>query len=160
METNKRRTERTPLGVMPQNNNDLPVGKLPPQAPDLEQAVLGAMMLESSAVNAAIDILKPESFYKEAHRRIFSAIAGLFQASEAIDILTVTQSLRKSGDIDLVGGPHYVASLTTRVASTANVEQHARIVAQKHIQRELIRVSNEIMKDAYEETTDVFDLLD
>lgn len=160
METNKRRTERTPLGVKPQNSSDLPVGKLPPQAPDLEQAVLGAMMLESSAVNAAIDILKPESFYKEAHRRIFSAIAGLFQASEAIDILTVTQSLRKSGDIDLVGGPHYVASLTTRVASTANVEQHARIVAQKHIQRELIRVSNEIMKDAYEETTDVFDLLD
>ena len=160
MDQRRERTERMPLGVKTKQAAETPVGKLPPQALDLEQAVLGAMMLESSAVNAAIDILKPASFYKEAHARIFAAIADLFQRSEPIDILTVTQALRKAGDIDLVGGPYYVSQLTTRVASTANIEQHARIIAQKHIQRELIRVSNDIMKDAFEETTDVFDLLD
>ncbi|MDG1261916.1 MAG: replicative DNA helicase [Flavobacteriales bacterium] len=163
MDQRKERTDRggrTPLGVNPRSAEDLVSGKIQPQAVDLEQAVLGAMMLEQSAVNSAIDVLKPESFYKEAHKRIFAVIIDLFQKSEPIDILTVTQALRKAGDIDLVGGPYYVSQLTTRIASTANVEQHARIVAQKYIQRELIRVSNEIMKDAYEETTDVFDLLD
>lgn len=159
---NQTRKARAPLGAKSAAQQLLPeqMGKLPPQALDLEEAVLGAMLLESSAVNAAIDVLKAESFYKEANRRVFAAIADLFQKSEPIDILTVTQALRQAGDIDLVGGPYYIAQLTTRVASTANVEQHARIVAQKYIQRELIRVSNTIMKEAYEDTTDVFDLLD
>jgi replicative DNA helicase len=159
---NSFRNTRTPLGVNTRNSmpNADEVGKLPPQALDLEEAVLGAMLLESTAVNAAIDVLKSDSFYKEAHRRIFSAIADLFQKSEPIDILTVTQALRKSGDIDLVGGAYYIAQLTNRVASTANVEQHARIVAQKYIQRELIRVSSLIQREAYEDTTDVFELLD
>lgn len=156
------RTSRPPLGANTKSHSLSPeeLGKIPPQAIDLEEAVLGAMLLESSAVNAAIDVLKSESFYKEAHKRIFAVIADLFQKSEPIDILTVTQGLRLSGDIDLVGGPYYIAQLTTRIASTANVEQHARIVAQKYIQRELIRVSNTIMKEAFEDTTDVFDLLD
>lgn len=155
------RQSRTPLGVTKGNAlQPEALGKVPPQALDLEAAVLGAMLLESAAVNAAIDVLKPDSFYKVAHNRIFAAIADLFKKSEPIDILTVTQALRTSGDIELVGGPYYIAQLTTRVASTANVEQHARIVAQKYIQRELIRVSNTIMKEAFEDTTDVFDLLD
>ncbi len=155
------RKQRTPLGVNPKHALTAEeLGKIPPQAIDLEEAVLGAMLLESAAVNAAIDILKPESFYKEAHKRIFSVIIDLFQRSEPIDLLTVTHGLRQSGDLDLVGGPYYVAQLTTRIASTANIEQHARIVAQKYIQRELIRVSGSIMKDAFEDTTDVFDLLD
>lgn len=136
------------------------MGKLPPQAVDLEEAVLGAIMLEQSAVNAVIDILKPQSFYKDSHQRIFSAIIHLFQKPEPIDILTVTHALRKSGELELVGGPLYISQLTNRVASTANIETHARIIAQKFIQRELIRISNEVIKDAYEETTDVFDLLD
>lgn len=136
------------------------MGKLQPQAPDLEEAVLGAMMLEQSAVNAVIDILKPESFYREAHQRIFNGIVQLFSKSEPIDILTVTNQLRLQGDLDFVGGAYYISQLTNKVASTANIEFHARIIAQKYIQRELIRISSDIIKDAYDETTDVFDLLD
>lgn len=135
-------------------------GKLPPQAIDLEEAVLGALMLEREAVNDVIDILGPESFYKEDHQKIYSCIQDLFSKSEPIDILTVTEALRKSGELDFVGGPYYIAQLTNRVASAANVEFHARIISQKHIQRELIRISTETLRDAYEETTDVFDLLD
>jgi replicative DNA helicase len=136
------------------------LGKLPPQAIDLEEAVLGAMMLEQSSLNAVIDILKPASFYKEANARIYEAISALFGKGDPVDILTVTHALRKAAQLELVGGPLYISSLTNRVASTANVETHARIIAQKHIQRELIRISSDIIKDAYDETSDVFDLLD
>ncbi len=136
------------------------LGKLQPQATDLEEAVLGAMMMEASAVNSIIDVLKPESFYRDAHRRIYMAIMDLFHASEPVDLLTVTEALRKQGDLQQVGGAQAVAQLTTRVASTANIEAHARIIAQKYIQRELIRVSNLITQKAFEETTDVLDLLD
>ncbi|MBK6754612.1 MAG: replicative DNA helicase [Flavobacteriales bacterium] len=138
----------------------LEAGKLPPQAPDLEQAVLGALMLERNAVNEAIDILHPESFYVDTHRRIFDAIQGLFRNDQPIDILTVTEELRKRGELDLVGGPYYISQLTNKVASSANVQYHARIISQKHILRELIRISSETMRDAFDETADVFDLLD
>lgn len=135
-------------------------GRVPPQAPDLEEAVLGAMMLEQDALNNVIDLLHPEVFYKEAHQKIFSAIHGLFEKSEPVDILTVTQELKKRGELDLVGGAYYISMLTNRVASGANIEFHARIVLQKFIQRELIRISSEIIKESYEDSTDVFDTLD
>lgn len=135
-------------------------GKLPPQAPELEQAVLGALMLERNAVNETIDILQPESFYVDAHQRIYSAIHDLFGEDKPIDILTVTEKLREKAELDLVGGPFYISQLTNKVASSANVQYHARIISQKHIMRELIRISNETMRDAYDETSDVFDLLD
>lgn len=135
-------------------------GKLPPQAVDLEEAVLGALMLEKDAVNAAIDILQPKSFYKETHQKIYSAIQHLFGKSEPVDILTVTHELKKRGELDLVGGPYYITQLTNRIASAANIEYHARIISEKYIQRELIRISTEIIHDAYDETTDVFSLLD
>ena len=138
----------------------LEAGKLPPQAPDLEQAVLGAMMLEKNAVNEAIDILQSESFYVEAHKRIFSAIHDLFGKDQPIDLLTVTQELKRRGELDVVGGPFYISQLTNKVASSANVQYHARIISQKHILRELIRISADTVRDAYDETTDVFDLLD
>ncbi len=135
-------------------------GKLPPQAIDLEEAVLGALMLEKDAVNAAIDILSPKSFYKETHQKIYAVIHHLFGQSEPVDILTVTNELKQRGELDIVGGPYYITQLTNRVASAANIEYHARIIAQKYIQRELIRVSSEIITKAYDETTDVFNLLD
>ena len=135
-------------------------GKLPPQAVELEEAVIGALMLEKEALNDVVEILKPESFYKEAHQKIYGAIIELFGKSEPIDILTVTSELRKKGELELVGGPVFISQLTNRVASAANIEFHARIISQKHIQRELIRISSETIKDAYDETTDVFDLLD
>jgi replicative DNA helicase len=135
-------------------------GKLPPQAVDLEEAVLGALMLEKDALTAVIDILSPESFYKESHQKIYEAIRSLFNKSEPIDILTVTHELKKTGELEIVGGPFYITQLTNRVASAANVEFHSRIILQKHIQRELIRISSETIKDAFEDTSDVFNLLD
>lgn len=139
---------------------NIPLGKLQPQATDLEQAVLGALMLEKDALSKVIDVLKPEIFYKEAHKHIFEAIHTLFSNSEPVDILTVTHQLRKSGTLEVVGGAFYITELTGKVASAANIEFHSRIVAQKYIQRELIRVCGEVQRDAYEDTTDVFDLLD
>ncbi len=135
-------------------------GKVPPQATDLEEAVLGALMLEQNAINAVIDILKPESFYKETHKEIYAAIFELFQKTQPIDLLTVTNQLKRNGKLEMVGGAYFITQLTSRVASAANIEFHARIVSQKHIQRELIRISSETIKEAFEESSDVFDLLD
>lgn len=143
----------------PVNNLLTEIGKMPPQALDLEEAVLGAMMLENDAVNDVIDILGPDSFYKEAHKKIYRAIQDLFGASEPIDILTVTNNLRKKGELEMVGGAFYVSNLTNRVVSSAHVEYHARIIAQKYIQREVIRLCSESLKMAYDDTTDVFELL-
>ncbi len=136
------------------------LGKLPPQALELEEAVLGALMLEKDALTAVIDLLKPQSFYKDAHQRIFKAILALFDKSEPIDILTVTQELREQGELEFVGGAYYVTQLTTRVNSAANIEFHARIITEAAIKRDLISISSEVLGRAYEDTTDVFDLLD
>src|SRR5215213_2099312 len=135
-------------------------GKVPPQAKDLEEAVLGAVMLEKGAFDTVIEILKPECFYVDSHQRIFMAMQGLANKSQPIDILTVVEELRMREELDLVGGPYYVTKLTNAVVSSANIEAHSRIVLQKFIQRELIRISGEIISDAYEDSTDVFDLLD
>ena len=135
-------------------------GKIPPQAIDLEEAVLGALMLEKDALATVIEILKPEVFYKETHHHIFEAIRNLFNRSQPVDILTVTNELKTMALLDICGGPYYIAQLTSRVVSAANIEYHSRILIQKFIQRELIRISTEITNEAYEDTTDVFDLLD
>src|SRR5207342_3255301 len=135
-------------------------GKLPPQAKDLEEAVLGAVMLEKSAFDTVVEILKPECFYVDAHQRIFKAFQSLTQQSMPIDMLTVVEELKSKEELEEVGGPYYITRLTNAVVSTANIEAHARIILQKFIQRELIRISGEIISDAYEDSTDVFDLLD
>ncbi|GAB3717389.1 replicative DNA helicase [Spirosoma lituiforme] len=139
---------------------DTGLGKLPPQALDLEEAVLGALMIEKDALSSVVDILKPETFYKEAHQRIYQAILTLFGNSDPIDLLTVTQQLRKTGEIELVGGGGFVSELTFRVNSAANIEYHARIVSEQALKRALIAMSSTILRDAYEDTTDVFELLD
>ncbi|MBM3426941.1 MAG: replicative DNA helicase, partial [Bacteroidetes bacterium] len=136
------------------------LGKVPPQATELEEAVLGALMLEKDALTNVIDILKVESFYKEAHKVIFQAILDLFTESQPIDLLTVTTQLRKNGALEVAGGAFYVTELTSKVASAANIEYHARIITEQSIKRELIRISSTIQKDAFEDTTDVFELLD
>lgn len=135
-------------------------GKLQPQSVDLEEAVLGALMLEKNAITVISDILKPESFYKESHQLIFTAIRTLFSNAQPIDILTVTAELRKQAQLEIVGGAYYITSLTNRVASAANIEYHARIIAQKFIQRELIRISTEIQRESFEDSADAFELLD
>ena len=135
-------------------------GKVQPQAIPLEEVVLGAIMLDKDAIAIVIDILNEESFYLEAHSSIYKAVKELFKESQPVDLLTVTEKLKTQGDLDKVGGAYYLVDLTNRVASSANIEYHARIIAQKHIQRELITASTTIINEAYDDSTDVFDLLD
>ena len=162
MDSGKSPVTRTGSAVrrfkLPETEEQL--GKLPPQAVDIEEAVLGALMLERDALSNVIDILKIESFYRDAHKKIFEAIVQLFNNSEPIDIKTVVHQLRKNGTLEEVGGAYYIAELTTRVNSAANIEYHARIISEQSIKRELIRISSEIQRDAYEDTIDVFKLLD
>ncbi|MGC3946967.1 MAG: replicative DNA helicase [Chryseolinea sp.] len=136
------------------------LGKLPPQAPDLEEAVLGALMLEKNALNAVVEFLKAEHFYKEQHKEIYTAIVDLFKASDPVDMRTVVNQLRKTGKLELIGGAYYIAELTAKVSSAANIEYHARVIMEMSIKRDLIQVASQIHSDAYEDTTDVFELLD
>ena len=140
--------------------NSLVYGKVPPQAKDLEEAVLGAILLERKAFDVVIELLKPECFYVEAHQKIFAAMWSLANKNQPIDILTVAEELRFREDLEAIGGAYYITRLTNAVVSATNIEAHARIILQKFIQRELIRVSGEIIGDAYQDSTDVFDLLD
>lgn len=135
-------------------------GKIPPQAIDLEEAVLGAMMIDKKGIDDVIDILHSDAFYEIRHQEIYAAIYELFQNSQPIDLLTVSSLLKKKGKLDLAGGDFYLIRLTQKVASSAHIEFHARIILQKYIQRKLISISSEIIESSYDETTDVFDLLD
>lgn len=136
------------------------LGKLPPQALDLEEAVLGAFMLEKEAISIASGIVPPNAFYKDANKKIYEAILELHQKSEPIDILTVTQKLRANGTLEEVGGAYYISKLTGRVASAANVEHHCRIILQAYNRREIIRKCTDMFNAAYDETVDIFDLND
>ncbi len=136
------------------------LGKLPPQALDLEEAVLGALMLEKNALNAVVEFLKPDHFYSDAHKEIYQAIIDLFKASEPVDMRTVVNQLRKNAKLELIGGAYIIAELTAKVSSAANIEYHARVVIEMAIKRELIHIASQIQHDAYEDTTDVFELLD
>ena len=150
-------------GMSHQRGDDLSnyvFGKVQPQAVPLEEAVLGAVMLDKEALPIVLDILRSDSFYLDSHKAIYKAMLRLFEKSQPIDLLTVTEELRKGGDLEVVGGPVYIVELTNKVASAANIEYHARIISQKYIQRELITVSTKVIKDAFEDTTDVFQLLD
>ena len=135
-------------------------GKMPPQAVDLEEAVLGALMLERDAFSIVGDLLEPDAFYKDAHQKIFRAIHKLFLNDDPVDLLTVSEALKQSGELEQVGGYYYLSQLTTRVASAAHIEFHAKIIVQKYLQRKLIGVCTELQEMAYDEATDVSDLMD
>ncbi|MEF9923137.1 MAG: replicative DNA helicase [Muribaculaceae bacterium] len=135
------------------------LGKLQPQDKDLEEAVLGALMLEKDAYTVVCDILKPESFYEPQNQKIYEAIVALGASQRPIDMLTVSEQLRINGALEDVGGPLRISELTGRVASAAHVEFHARIIAQKYLARELIRFSSMIQSKAFDESNDVDDLL-
>lgn len=139
---------------------DLLYGKVQPQAIPLEEAVLGAIMIDKDAFPAIIEVLRKESFYLEKNQIIFELMSDLFGKSQPIDLLTVHEALKKSGKLEMVGGISYLMELTNKVGSAANVEFHAKIIAQKFIQRELIRISTQTIGDAYEDTKDVLELLD
>jgi len=156
----KKQAARRPASTKTLAQSFFEYGKIPPQAIDLEEAVLGALLLEQNALSVVVDILKPEVFYTEAHKKIYTAIQELFAKQQPIDLLTVTHELKTNGELEVVGGAYYIAQLTRRVGSAANIEFHARIITQKYIQRRLIEIASEITKEAYEDSNDVFDLLD
>lgn len=135
------------------------IGKLPPQSIELEEAVLGAMLLEREAVDVVLPILKKESFYKEQNGKVYDAIVRLYKRNEPVDILMVIMELKAMEELEFVGGSYHVSSLTNRIASSANIEFHARVVEQKFMQRELIRIGTNTIKQAYEDQTDVFELI-
>ena len=136
-------------------------GKVPPQARELEEAVLGAILLEKDKLSDVLEVLtSPECFYVDAHQRIFSAIRRLPEKGQVVDLLTVTEELRRSDELELVGGAYFLTKLTMSVVSSAHVISHARIVMEKYIQRELIKICGEMLTNAYEDKMDVFDLLD
>ena len=155
--------KRNPLKIYENENQsvvNLSDGKIPPQAIDLEEAVLGAMLIDEKGVNEVIDILSPEVFYKRSHQLIFESIQRLFRESEPVDLLTVSADLKKNKNFEVVGGDFYLISLSQKVSSSAHIEYHSRIIQQKFIQRKLITISNEIIQKSYNESTDVIDLLD
>lgn len=136
-------------------------GKVPPQAPELEEAVLGACMLEKDTFAQVLEIIQSEDcFYMDAHQKIYSAMRRLFDKGTPVDLLTITEELRRSSELEIVGGAYYLTRLTMSVLSSAHVEAHSRLIMEKFIQRELIRISGSVISEAYEDSTDVFDLLD
>lgn len=147
--------ERTPAPI-PANE----YGKLPPQALELEEDVLGAVMLEKDAYSMISDILKPTYFYKIAHQKIFEAIVDLALHQNPIDMHTVTDMLRKKGTLEEVGGPYYITLLTARVSSAAHLIYHSQIIVQKYLARELIRLSSDIQTKAFDDKMDVVDLME
>ena len=151
----KRSFEREKEYVLPEI-----YGRVPPQAKDLEEAVLGVIMLEKNAFEIVNDILKPDCFYSFGHQRIYSAMQALAFRNDAIDQMTVVEQLKTTGDLDTIGGPYFVSKLTNKVTSGAGIETHARVVLQKFLMREVIRVGGELVGMAYDDTNDVFDVLD
>ena len=153
----QRRTSRTPKGKAPQPVTDY--GRIQPQAPELEEAVLGALMIEKDAYSLVSEILRPESFYEHRHQLIYSAITDLAVNQKPVDILTVKEQPTKRGELEEVGGPFYITQLSSKVASSAHIEYHARIIAQKALARELITFTSNIQSKAFDETLDVDDLM-
>lgn len=139
---------------------DVIQGKMPPQAIDVEEAVLGAMLLERDAFLTVSEFLKAEAFYEKSHQYIFEAITSLHVRQEPVDMLTVTEELRRLEKLEEAGGALYLTQLTSQVASAAHIEYHARIIFQKFLQREMIRISGDMLTKAYDETEDVDDLLE
>lgn len=135
-------------------------GMLPPQDTKLERAILGAITLEKAAFDRVADLLHPACFYLDNHQRIFRAMVRLVQKNMPIDILTLVSELRTSGDLDTIGGPYGITALQDGVVSSANIEAHAKIVFQKYMKREIIRLGQECVAEGFKEETDAFDLLE
>ncbi len=137
----------------------LEAGKVPPQALDVEEAVLGAMMIEPNCVPDVLESLTAGCFYKEAHRKIFAAISALTKDHEPVDIYTVAEALKRTGDLEETGGPYYLSLLSSKVGAAAHVDYHVKILLQKYIQRELITISAEVQRDSFDDSIPVDDLL-
>jgi replicative DNA helicase len=138
-------------------HNDL---KVPPQNLEAEESVLGGILIENDAMNSVLDILIPEDFYKEANRKIFHCAINLFEKSEPVDLITLTNELSKNNILEEVGGATYLASLVDKVPTAANIQNYARIVREKSILRDIIRASTDIISESYNEGEDIEDFLD
>jgi replicative DNA helicase len=136
------------------------LGKLPPQATDLEEALLGALMLGTNKIHEVSQIITVESFYRDNHKKIYNAIMALYEKSNPIDILTVTNQLRIFGELEMIGGSYYLVELAEKNVSSASIEYHARIIEQKYMAREIIRTSTEYINAAYEDTIDILELVE
>lgn len=162
MADTKRKLMITPdreTGFIPPATNDHE-RRIPPQAVDIEAAVLGAMLLEKEAIAKALEVLDETAFYKPAHQSIFKAMIALFERNEPVDLITLSEELRRRGELEKVGGEYYLTELTSRVTSAANVEYHAHIILEKALMRQLIATSAAIINRAYNETEDPLELLD
>lgn len=140
--------------------NNMVYGKVPPQATDIEEAILGAIMLVKNTMDTVTSLLTPECFYVDAHQRIYKAMLQLQAKSSPVDLLTVVQQLKVNEELEMVGGAYFITKLTSSVVSTANIEAHMRIVYEKYLQREVIRLCGETLTYAYEDSADAFELLD
>ncbi len=161
IDNNKNITNKLSSRTKKPDIQSLLYGKMSPQATDLEVAVLGAVLLEADKVIVMMTILSSaECFYSDANQRIYSSIRRLYDSGSKIDLLTVTDDLRKNSELEMIGGPYYISSLSRDLVSSANLEEHCRIILQKYALREVIRISGVAIGDAYEESSDVFDLLD
>ena len=148
---NRRRKAAQPL--------DPTLGHLQPQALEIEKAVLGALMIDKDAYAIVCEILRPESFYEPRNQMVYTAIRDLSMDEKPVDMLTVADQLAKSGKLEQVGGPGYIAELSSGVATSANIEYHANIIAQKSLARQLISFASSIQTKAFDETIDVEDLM-
>ncbi len=160
MDLTKRNQDRKERRKNAVDLSTLVYGKMPPNAKDLEAQVLGTIMLEPGSIDRVTDVLSDESFYVPANQTIFRACLDLHLKGQPTDISMVVEKLQALEKLEEVGGPYYVTALTKSVTSSANIENHARIIAQKFLQRELIRIGGEIVSNAYEHSADAFDLLD
>ena len=154
--TTKRTAPKTKLVEVPAEDA---YGHVQPQALEFEEAVLGALMIEKDAYSQISEILKPESFYDHRHQLIFEAIRSLNLQQKPVDILTVTEYLNSTGNLEEAGGPFYITQLSGKVASSAHIEYHARIIAQKFLARELITFTSVVQTKAFDRTVDVDDLM-
>ena len=139
---------------------DLLTSKIPPHSLEAERAVLGAILLERESLPKAIELLKPVDFYKEGHRKIFDVTLALFERNEPVDLLTVSEELKRRAELEEIGGPAALASLVEEAATAAHLLSYGAIVREKALLRDLIRIATEIIGQSYEARDDVDKLLD
>ncbi|MBI5182060.1 MAG: replicative DNA helicase, partial [Nitrospirae bacterium] len=139
---------------------DVALQKLPPQNIEAEQSVLGAILMDNAALNKAIEIVDVDDFYKDTHRRIYTAMLDLYEKGDAIDLITLTDHLQKKGELELIGGSSYLAVLVNIVPTAANIKYHSKLVHEKAMLRNLINTATEIVTTSYENSHDVEELLD
>ena len=151
MSEDRKRTKKQPI--------DNIYGHIQPQAPEVEKAILGALMIDKDAYVEVCDLLKPESFYEPRNQFVYDAIVKLSMDENPVDVLTVTDKLMKMGKLDEVGGPGYIVDLSSRVATSANIEYHANVVAEKYLARQMIHYVSEIGKKTFDETYDIRDVV-